>query len=100
MLRKKYVPLLFVNNNYLIKVSLTILFKYKKKGEVEDGVIKEKKERKNATSKKKSDGLKQTKLKFDGDGKEVEDGNLSDSPPPPPRTVSKRQAGNLILSNI
>ncbi|XP_050431493.1 DNA topoisomerase 2 isoform X2 [Adelges cooleyi] len=67
----------------------------KKKGEVEIGedgevIKKEVKEKKERVPKKKTDGLKQTKLKFDK--KDDDDGDLSDSPPPPPRTVSKRQA--------
>jgi len=62
-------------------------------------VKKVKKEK--APPKKKTDGLKQSKLKFDKiEDDDDDDGNLSDSPPPPPRNVSKRQAGILTLSNI
>ncbi|XP_050533091.1 DNA topoisomerase 2 isoform X2 [Daktulosphaira vitifoliae] len=73
----------------------------KKKGEEigEDGEVikkekKEPKEKKEKVPRKKTDGLKQTKLKFSkkDSGDEDDNGNLSDSPPPPPRTVSKRQA--------
>lgn len=69
-----------------------------KKGEGEEGGEDEVKPEKKAP-KKKTDGLKQTKLKFDKIDDDDDDeggGILSDSPPPPPRTVMKRQSGKYI----
>jgi DNA topoisomerase-2 len=75
----------------------------KKKDEVdgeggENEIKKEKKERKPAAPRKKTEGLKQTKLKFTKVDDDDDDGSLSDVPPspPPPRTVSKRQAAANI----
>uniref|UniRef100_A0A2S2Q8Z8 DNA topoisomerase 2 n=1 Tax=Sipha flava TaxID=143950 RepID=A0A2S2Q8Z8_9HEMI len=71
--------------------------KKKGDGDAEGGEDEVKKEKKAAT--KKKDALKQTKLNFDkiDDGikfeNDFDDIKVLDSPPPPPRTVSKRQAG-------